>query len=43
MESENKKLENTITLDELTEVLDSGAILKAKNLLNSLWLSYTTS
>ena len=37
MESENKKLENTITLDELTEVLDSGAILKAKNLLNSLY------
>ncbi len=39
MESENKKLENTITLDELTEVLDSGAILKAKNLLNSLYPS----
>ena len=39
MEPENKKLENTITLDELTEVLDSGAILKAKNLLNSLYPS----
>ena len=39
MESENKKLENTITLDELTEVLDSGAVLKAKNLLNSLYPS----
>jgi len=37
MELENKKLENTITLDELTKVLDSGAILKAKNLLNSLY------
>ncbi|MEC7864732.1 MAG: magnesium transporter [Pseudomonadota bacterium] len=39
MEPENKKLKNTITLDELTEVLDSGAIIKAKNLLNSLYPS----
>jgi len=39
MESENKKLENTITLDELTEVLDSGAIIKEKNLINSLYPS----
>ena len=36
---ENKTTDNSITLDQLTEVLDSGAILKAKNLLNSLYPS----
>ena len=36
MEAENKKTDNNITLDQLTEVLDSGAIIKARNLLNSL-------
>ncbi len=39
MDIENKTADNSITLDQLTEVLDSGAILKAKNLLNSLYPS----
>ena len=39
MDAENKKIDKHITLDELTEVLDSGAILKARNLLNSLYPS----
>ena len=39
METEKKIADNSITLDELTEVLDSGAILKARNLLNSLYPS----
>tara|TARA_Y100000590_G_scaffold80464_1_gene89371 strand:- start:13221 stop:14588 length:1368 start_codon:yes stop_codon:yes gene_type:complete len=39
MDMENKTTDNSITLDQLTEVLDSGAILKAKNLLNSLYPS----
>ncbi|MAR78490.1 MAG: magnesium transporter [Gammaproteobacteria bacterium] len=39
MEHEDKKIENNITLDELTEVLDSGAIIRARNLLNSLYPS----
>ncbi|MEC9206084.1 MAG: magnesium transporter [Pseudomonadota bacterium] len=39
METENKTADNSITLDQLTEVLDSGAILKARNLLNSLYPS----
>ena len=39
MEAENKKTDNNITLDQLTEVLDSGAIIKARNLLNSLYPS----
>jgi magnesium transporter len=37
VESINK--DNTVTLDQLTEVLDSGAVIKAKNLLNSLYPS----
>jgi magnesium transporter len=36
-ESINK--DNTVTLDQLSEVLDSGAVIKAKNLLNSLYPS----
>ena len=39
MDTENKKTDNNITLDQLTEVLDSGAIIKARNLLNSLYPS----
>ena len=39
MDIEKKNIDNSITLDQLTEVLDSGAILKAKNLLNSLYPS----
>ncbi len=39
MEAEKKITDKSITLDELTEVLDSGAILKARNLLNSLYPS----
>ena len=38
-QAENKKTDNNITLDQLTEVLDSGAIIKARNLLNSLYPS----
>ena len=39
MEAKTQTKENTITLDELTSVLDSGAIIKARNLLNSLYPS----
>lgn len=39
MDAENKKIDKHITLDDLSEVLDSGAILKARNLLNSLYPS----
>lgn len=39
MEAENKNIDTSITLDELSSVLDSGAILKAKNLLNALYPS----
>ena len=39
MDAENKTIDNSITLDQLIEVLDSGAILEAKNLLNSLYPS----
>ena len=31
--------ENNITLDELAKVLDSGAIIQARSLLNSLYPS----
>ena len=37
VESINK--DNTVTLDQLSEVLDSGAVIQAKNLLNSLYPS----
>ena len=33
-----KNISNNLTLDELSEVLDSGAIIKARNLLNELHL-----
>jgi len=39
MEAKTQTKENTITLDELTSVLDSGAIIQARNLLNSLYPS----
>ena len=39
MDAENKKIDKHITLDDLSEVLDSGAITKARNLLNSLYPS----
>ena len=39
MEAKTKTKDNTITLDELTSVLDSGAIIRARNLLNSLYPS----
>ena len=39
MDTENKKIDKHITLDDLSEVLDSGAITKARNLLNSLYPS----
>ena len=39
MEAENKKNDKHITLDDLADVLDSGAIFKARNLLNSLYPS----
>ena len=39
MDAEKKTADNSITLDQLIEVLDSGAILKARNLLNSLYPS----
>ena len=39
MDAENKKIDKHITLDDLAEVLDSGAIIKARNLLNSLYPS----
>ena len=34
-----KNISNNLTLDELSEVLDSGAIIKARNLLNALYPS----
>jgi magnesium transporter len=34
-----KNISNNPTLDELSEVLDSGAIIKARNLLNALYPS----
>ena len=34
-----KKITKSPTLDELSEVLDSGAIIKARNLLNALYPS----
>ena len=34
-----KNISNDLTLDELSEVLDSGAIIKARNLLNALYPS----
>tara|TARA_B100001996_G_scaffold131052_1_gene99622 strand:+ start:858 stop:2225 length:1368 start_codon:yes stop_codon:yes gene_type:complete len=39
MEAKTQTKDNTITLDELTSVLDSGAIIQARNLLNSLYPS----
>ena len=39
MPAESINNENTVTLDQLSEVLDSGAVIKAKNLLNSLYPS----
>ena len=38
MENDNTN-KDSITIDQLTEVLDSGAIMKARNLLNSLYPS----
>ena len=35
MPAESINKDNTVTLDQLSEVLDSGAVIKAKNLLNS--------
>ena len=35
----DKNISNNPTLDELSEVLDSGAIIKARNLLNALYPS----
>ena len=35
MPAESINNENTVTLDQLSEVLDSGAVIQAKNLLNS--------
>ncbi len=34
-----KNISNNLTLDQLSEVLDSGAIIKARNLLNALYPS----
>ena len=34
-----KNITKSLTLDELSEVLDSGAIIKARNLLNALYPS----
>ena len=34
-----KNISTNPTLDELSEVLDSGAIIKARNLLNALYPS----
>ncbi len=39
MPAESINKDNTVTLDQLSEVLDSGAVIKAKNLLNSLYPS----
>ncbi len=36
MPAESINNENTVTLDQLSEVLDSGAVIQAKNFLNSL-------
>ena len=39
MPAESIHKDNTVTLDQLSEVLDSGAVIQAKNLLNSLYPS----
>ena len=39
MSAESIHNDNTVTLDQLSEVLDSGAVIQAKNLLNSLYPS----
>jgi len=39
MSAESIHNDNTVTLDQLAEVLDSGAVIQAKNLLNSLYPS----
>ena len=39
MEAKLEQKQDALTLDQLSEVLDSGAIIQARNLLNSLYPS----